>query len=98
MPTIHATKGALVLISSSAKMPASCKGRYARLAILELDPAFVVSARLAGTGLPAVRIDPRDKRVKRIRHLWEPLHVGSTERCEFARFLADARRILAEEA
>lgn len=85
-----------ILIDKCAKMPATCRGKYRRIAIVELDQAYLVTSRLAGWPDPDLRIDSRDKRIKNIVHVWDRLHVGSTDRCEYARTLATARAMLDE--
>lgn len=85
-----------ILLDRSAKMPASCRGHYRRIAIVEVDPVFLVTARLAGKPEPDLRIDSRDKRIKKIVQVWDKLHFGKTERCEYRKALAEARAMLDE--
>jgi len=84
-----------MLLDKSAKMPSKCKGQYRRLAIVELNPAAIMAARLAGQQITELRIDPRDKRILRIIATWERLNVGITDRCAYGRALADAKAMLA---
>lgn len=72
------------LLVASAQMPASCKGVYKRIAIVE-----TVSAER-----PKM-ISERTKGVIRIVRSWERLHVGKTERCAYARAMREAEGLLA---
>ena len=70
-----------IVMTAAARMPASCKGRYARVAVVELEPGF--------TGSPKM-ISERARGVRRIVETWEKCHVGKTERCAYERALAEA--------
>lgn len=75
-----------IVVSKCARMPASCWGRYKRVAVVEvIDPAIAVPA-----------IDARRKNVVRIVRTWEKLNAGSTERCAYSRALAEARALATE--
>jgi hypothetical protein len=68
-------------------MPSSCWGRYGNVAVVELAP---------GTTKMPSRIDERFKSIKSIRHYWDRLHVGKTQRGEFQQALAEAEQIVKE--
>ena len=72
------------ILTASAKMPLSCKGIYKRIAIVET----------ASAARPKM-ISPHAKGVIRIIQTWENLHVGKTDRCEFARAMREAEDRLA---
>lgn len=77
-----------IVKTASACMPSSCWGRYGKIAVMEvlkdrgLDEPKMISERARG----AVRV------VK----VWDRLHVGKTERCEFAKALKEASALAAE--
>lgn len=75
-----------IVMSASAKMPASCWGQYGRIAVVELD----------GSGVHPKMISERARGVKRIVTTWERLHVGNTRRCAFQRAYAAAQKMAAE--
>lgn len=75
-----ARKNTYHVVTSSAKMPNSCWGRYARIGVLECV-----------LGYEPRRIDDRPKQVVRIVETWERLHVGSTSRCAFEVALQEAK-------
>jgi hypothetical protein len=67
-------------MTASAHMPSSCKGRYRKIALVEVaDPA----------DMPA-RIDVRDHRVLQVIQEGN-YHVGKTKRCAYQRALEDAQ-------
>lgn len=70
-----------IVMTSSAKMPARCKGIYRRVAVVETD----------GTAYPKI-ISERARGVVRIVTDYGPCYVGSTERCEYRKALKEARR------
>ena len=74
-----------IVMSSCAKMPTSCWGRYRNLAILEV---------VKGT-FPKM-ISERARGVVDIRHYWGKLHDGKTNRSAFGRALEKAEKIAAE--
>lgn len=69
------------VITSSAKMPGSCWGRYRHVAIVWHD-----------AGYRPTRIDDRPKAVRAIVRQWRRQHDGKTSRCaaEKARAKAEA--------
>lgn len=75
-----------IVKTASAHMPASCKGNYRRVAVIELEPGFADCSR----------IDSRDKAVKKIVSTWEGLNVGKTERSAYSKGLAEAKQMAAE--
>lgn len=71
-----------IVRDASAKMPTSCKGRYRRVAVMEVE---------RGT-IPRM-ISIRAKGVVRVVETWERLNVGRTDRCAFSRAMAEARAL-----
>jgi hypothetical protein len=72
------------VMTSSAKMPASCKGRYRNVAVVEWDGATypkMISERARGV-------------VRVIRH-YGALSVGKTERCAYRRAVREAEVLVA---
>ena len=69
------------VISSTAKMPSSCWGRYRRVGVVELEP---------GVEGPPTMVSSRSRQVKRVVETWERLNVGTTERCAYQRALREA--------
>ena len=73
-----------VILEASAKMPSSCKGRYARIAVCEV---------VAGTR-PKM-ISERARGMVRIVATWERVHVGG-ERSAYAVAMRDAQEYVAK--
>jgi hypothetical protein len=73
--------GKYIVISSSAKMPSSCRGRYRRVGVVELEP---------GVEEPPTMLSSRSRQVKRVVETWERLNVGTTERCAYQRAMREA--------
>ena len=69
------------VISSTAKMPSSCWGRYRRVGVGELEP---------GVEGPPTMLSSRSRQVTRVVETWERLNVGTTERCAYQRALREA--------
>jgi len=73
-----------IVMTASAKMPSSCMGRYARVAVVEVrkgsDPRI---------------ISERCKDVIRIVQTWEHLNVGKTEKSAYHRALKEAEMLRA---
>ena len=75
-----------IIKTAAANMPASCWGRYARIAVLEVE-----------AGIQDVSmISERARGCIQIVKTWEKLNVGSTERCAFSRAMAEAEALCAE--
>ena len=74
-----------ILLDKAASMPRSCKGKYRRIAIVELDDSGVVPQM----------ISERAKGCKRIVSLWDNLSVGKTDRCAYKVGLKEAQEELA---
>jgi len=74
-----------IVMTSSAKMPASVKSRYRNVAVVETD----------GEGTPLF-IGERARHLVRIVHHYGPKSVGKTDRCAFQVALADAIATAAE--
>ena len=73
-----------IVMTSSASMPASCRGRYRNVAIVEVDKGYEPPA-----------IDGRNKRIHSIQH-FGPQNVGITDRCAYYRTLHKAEAEVAE--
>lgn len=74
-----------VVMPSRANMPASCRGQYANVAVVELEPGF--------EGHPKM-ISPRARGVKRIVKRFGPQNVGKTERCAYKAALREAHEMV----
>lgn len=77
-----------VVKTSSACMPSSCWGRYGRIAVLEVR-------RDRGEDEPKM-ISEHARCVVRVVKVWERLHIGTTDRCAFAKALAKAKSLANE--
>lgn len=75
-----------IVQTASAKMPSSCRGTYARVAVIEVD---------AGVKRVSM-ISPRAKGVVRIVATWERRSVGKTKNCAFQRALRAAEMMVDE--
>lgn len=72
-----------IVRESSCSMPSSCKGRYVRVAVLEVqDDVTVVSM-----------ISARARGVIRVVRIWDKLSVGKTSRCAAERARAEAQAL-----
>lgn len=75
-----------IVQTAAAKMPSSCDGKYARIAVLECEhwqhAPKMISTHARG--------------VVRIVETWERLNVGKTEKCAFRRALKKANELCAE--
>lgn len=76
-----------IVMTSSAKMPSSCGGRYRNVAVVELEDGFV--------GIPTM-ISTHARGVKRVVRHYGPQSVGKTDRCAYARAFK-AAQALADE-
>lgn len=75
-----------VILTSQAKMPSSCWGKYGRVAILEIKE-----------GMKAPRIiTDRAKSVIRIVRTWENRFCGKTNKSAFYKALEEAQKIVNE--
>jgi hypothetical protein len=75
-----------IVMTAAAHMPSSCRGRYRRVAVVE-----VMSYDLNHGNAPK-RIDARDRRIYRIIDLGKH-NVGKTDRCAYARTLKHAHEL-----
>ena len=75
-----------IVMTASAKMPSSCKGRYGKVAVVQLNQEYTAQ------GKRPKFIGERAKGVLRV--VWQsgPQNMGKTERCGFARARAEAER------
>lgn len=86
MPTAYKTAGKFAVLTASAKMPASCWGKYRYCAVVELEEGF----RAADVTM----ISPRAKAVRRVIWASDAGNVGLTERCAHRQHLAEAVRVM----
>ena len=78
-----------IVVSSSAKMPSSCWGRYRRVAVLEINDE-------CPAGGPRM-ISERARGVVQIVRTWEKCSVGKAQvRCAYTRAMAEAAALAAE--
>jgi predicted carbohydrate-binding protein with CBM5 and CBM33 domain len=75
-----------IVMTSSAKMPSSCWGRYLNVALVQLNQHY------AAHGLIPAMISENARGVLRIRHLGHH-NSGSTDRCAAARVIARAEQM-----
>lgn len=69
-----------IVQDAAEKMPASCWGKYRRIAVLEVD----------ADREHVSMISPRARGCHSIVATWEKLHVGTTDRCAYSRALVEA--------
>lgn len=79
-----------IVMTASAKMPSSCKGRYGKVAVVQLDQHYTAS------GKRPKFIGERAKGTLRV--VWEsgPQNMGKTAKCAYQRALIEAERYAAE--
>lgn len=75
-----------IVMTAAACMPASCKGTYRRIAVVEVRE---------GAPRPKM-ISLRARGVICIARTWERLNVGLTERCAYQRALREAKCLAAD--
>lgn len=73
-----------IVLDKAAFMPASCWGRYRKVAVVELTDSA------AGEGLVPAMISERARGVRRVVRVWDKLHKGKTDRCAYRRGLVEA--------
>lgn len=78
-----------VVMTSCAKMPQTCWGRYRKVAVVQLNQEYTAK------NLRPTMISERARGVLRVRVLGN-FSVGKTDRCAYRRALADAERIAHE--
>ncbi len=71
--------------TAAARMPGSCWGRYGKIGVVEVE---------AGYEKPIKMISDRARGVVRVVRIWDRLHMGTTQRCAYARAMAEARRLV----
>lgn len=76
-----------IVMTSSANMPASCRGNYRNVALVRVHP---YAGETAHERMP-LRIDIRDKAVLQIVHMGQH-SVGKTPRAAYQRTKAEAER------
>lgn len=77
-----------IVVTKSASMPASCKGNYRKVAVIDVPYWLTWNENYQ----PAM-ISERCKDVLRIIRDYGPQSVGKTERCGYQRALASARQL-----
>jgi hypothetical protein len=78
-----------IVMTASAQMPARCKGRYRKIALVQLSQHYTAH------GLRPHAISHHARGVLRIVQLGSH-HVGLTDRCAYARALARAEEMCAD--
>ena len=76
-----------IVMTASESMPASCWGRYGKVAVVELEAGF--------SGRPKM-ISERAKGIKRVVEEWRRLNKGSSLHCAFERAKAEAERLASD--
>lgn len=72
-----------IVMTAAACMPATCKGTYRRVAVVQVfDPE--VKPKM---------ISERARNVRRIVKTWERLNVGRTDACAYRKALAEAQEM-----
>jgi len=80
-----------IVMSAAANMPNSCWGVYRRVAVVLVD----LSKLPEGAGRPRM-ISTHARGVVDVVETWERLNVGKTDRCAYARALAEAEALAAK--
>ena len=75
-----------IVQASSASMPRSCRGRYARVGLVELELGMHHLEAVSG-------ISARAAGVHRVVETWERLNVGKTDQCAYSIALVQAREM-----
>mgnify|MGYP003148158255 CR=1 FL=1 len=75
-----------IVMDAQASMPASCWGKYRKVAVVEL----------AQPGVMPKQIHPRHKTIRRIVRMWDRLYAGTTDRCAFAKAMTLAKTLASE--
>ena len=78
-----------IVMTSSASMPASCKGRYRYIGLVKLTPDY------AASGMFPLMISDRAQGVAKVERLG-PYHVGKTERGAYQKALKEATSLVAK--
>lgn len=75
-----------IVQTAAARMPANCKGRYGKVAVLEVD---LLLQRVS-------MISERARGCHRIVAVWDKQHIGKTDASAFYRCLDEAVKLAAE--
>ncbi len=86
-PTL-ATATTHIVMTASAKMPRSCWGRYARVAVVRVDV-------IDGEPVEPKMISERAIGVAEVVQTWERLSVGTTSACAYQRAIVEAQDMAA---
>ena len=86
MERISNTLPKYIIMTASAAMPASCRGKYGKIALVELEP---------GRTEPPKMISERARGIVRIVRCWDKLNMGKTNRCAYAVAMKEAEDLLA---
>jgi hypothetical protein len=73
-----------MVLTASTTPASSCRGTYARVGLVELEPGFV--------GRPKM-ISERARGVLQVVETWENCNVGKTDRCAFSRAKIEAEEM-----
>jgi hypothetical protein len=76
-----------IVQTAAAQMPASCWGRYRRVAVLGVDDASISEVAMIST---------RAKHLVEIVASWEKCNVGTSEKSAYSRALAAANELCAK--
>jgi hypothetical protein len=74
-----------IVMTAAACMPASCWGRYGKVAVVERSGDLTPTA-----------IDARHKSVARVVAVWDRCNIGKTDRCAFSQARAAAAELAAD--
>lgn len=79
------------VLTARALMPASCWGKYGRVAIVECS--YNIATKEFNT---PKQIHPNHSSVVKIIHTWERLFIGTSDRCAFINAILHAEKIADE--
>jgi hypothetical protein len=72
-----------IVMTASAQRPSSSKGHYRKVALCEVKEV----------DYPPAMISERARGMVRIVQVWDRLHVGKTDKCEYQRALREAEKM-----
>jgi predicted secreted protein len=75
-----------IVQTASAKMPSSCRGKYIRVAVLEVDDGIERASMISRAA----------RGVRRVVQTWERCSVGKTARSASAQAIAEAQSLASE--
>jgi hypothetical protein len=74
-----------IVMTASARMPANCRGRYGKVAVVETDQ----------TGTPKM-ISTHARHCVEVVQIWDRRNIGTTRKCAYCRAIEEARKLAAE--